>query len=125
DTLLYRDELAQWGRQGSIDVGVTVDGATPSWRGHVGVVTSLIEHITAAPEARAFVCGPEIMMRFTAHALVDQGLEPSAIAVSLERNMHCAIGHCGHCQLGPAFLCKDGPVLAWSLVEPLLKVRER
>ncbi len=125
DTLLYRDELAQWGRQGSIDVGVTVDGATPSWRGHVGVVTSLIEHITAAPEARSFVCGPEIMMRFTAHALVDRGLEPSAIAVSLERNMHCAIGHCGHCQLGPAFLCKDGPVLAWSLVEPLLKVRER
>ncbi len=125
ETLLYEDELAQWRRQGSIDVGVTVDSATPSWRGHVGVVTSLIEHTPAATGTRAFVCGPEVMMRFTARALIDRGLDPDAIAVSLERNMHCAIGHCGHCQLGPAFVCKDGPVLAWSRVEPLLKVRER
>lgn len=126
ETLLYREELEQWGQHGSIDVSVTVDAATPSWRGDVGVVTSLIPQTPAASAgAMAFVCGPEVMMRFTARALIDQGLDPGAIAVSLERNMHCAIGHCGHCQLGPAFVCKDGPVLPWSRVEPLLRIRER
>ncbi|MDH3707003.1 MAG: Ni/Fe hydrogenase subunit gamma, partial [Acidimicrobiia bacterium] len=69
------------------------------------------------------VCGPEVMMRFAAQALLDKGVAGERLWVSLERNMHCAIGHCGHCQLGPEFICRDGPVLAWSHVAPLLKVR--
>jgi len=126
DTLLYHDELTRLAADGSIEVDITVDTAPPSWPGHVGVVTNLINGAAdLSPEAAAFVCGPEVMMRFTARALIDQGLAPEAIAVSLERNMHCAIGHCGHCQLGSTFICKHGPVLPWPRVEPLIAVRER
>ena len=92
----------------------------------MGVVTKLIDRAPVDPAVtRAFVCGPEIMMRFGAQALIDAGYEPDEIFVSLERNMHCAIGHCGHCQLGPYFVCKDGPVLSWPAAEPLLRIRER
>ena len=126
DDLLYRDDLDEWARPGELDVAATVDVATPSWRGDVGVVTRLIERAPIDPtNVTAFVCGPEVMMRFTAQALLDRGLPATDVLVSLERNMHCAIGHCGHCQLGPAFVCKDGPVLDWLLVEPLLRIRGR
>ena len=73
----------------------------------------------------AFVCGPEIMMRYAAAAVTKRGVDPRRISLSLERNMHCAIGHCGHCQLGPAFVCKDGPVLTWEQTARLLEVRAR
>ena len=78
-----------------------------------------------AERTTAFVCGPEIMMRHTAEALVGRGVDPSNVLVSLERNMACAIGHCGHCQLGALFLCRDGPVLPWSGVAELLEIRGR
>ena len=126
DALLYRDELAEWRSHLDLDVEVTVDTAPPSWRGDVGVVTRLIDRNPFDPDhTTAYVCGPEIMMRFGAAALLDRGVDPGAVFVSLERNMHCAIGHCGHCQLDSFFVCKDGPVLPWPAVEPLLKVRER
>jgi NAD(P)H-flavin reductase len=126
ETLLYWDELQQWRTRLDIDVNVTVDVATPSWRDDVGVVTRLIDQAHIDPvDTTAFVCGPEVMMRFAAQAIVQCGVPSSSVIVSLERNMHCAIGHCGHCQLGPDFICKDGPVMAWSRVEHLLRVRER
>ncbi len=126
DDLLYRDELAEWRSHLDLDVEVTVDTATPSWRGDVGVVTRLIGRNPNEPaNTTAFVCGPEVMMRFCALALIDDGTPPDEIFVSMERNMHCAIGHCGHCQLDALFVCKDGPVLSWPTVEPLLRVRER
>ena len=126
DALLYRDELEQWRGRLDIEVEVTVDSATPSWRADVGVVTKLIERAPIDPETTtAFVCGPEVMMRFAAVSVVDRGVPASEVWLSLERNMHCAIGHCGHCQLGPAFVCRDGPVLSWPRVAPLLRVTER
>ncbi len=124
--LLYRDELEAWRGRLDIEVEVTVDTAPPSWRGDVGLVTDLLRRAPVdRGSAVTFVCGPEIMMRFVAQAMVDAGADPGSVHVSLERNMQCAIGHCGHCQLGPAFVCKDGPVLAWSRIAPQLMVRAR
>ena len=126
DGLLYRELLESWRSRLDIEVEVTVDTAPPSWRGNVGVVTKLIDPAPVDPEkTTAYVCGPEVMMRFTAQAVAARGVPLDQIFVSLERNMHCAIGHCGHCQLGPAFVCKDGPVLPWPTVEPLMRVRQR
>ena len=124
--LLYRDEVEAWRGRLDIEVEVTVDTAPPSWRGDVGLVTDLLRRAPVdRGSAVTFVCGPEIMMRFVAQAMVDAGADPGSVHVSLERNMQCAIGHCGHCQLGPAFVCKDGPVLAWSRIAPQLMVRAR
>jgi anaerobic sulfite reductase subunit B len=74
--------------------------------------------------AVAFVCGPEIMMQYTLEALLDRGLTPDRIHVSLERNMRCGLGHCGHCQLGPTLICRDGPVYSYETARPWLEVRE-
>ena len=123
--LLYRREVARWRARFDIDVEVTVDRGDPDWHGRVGFVTTLIPRARfEADRAVAMVCGPEPMMRFAAAGLRDRGVAPGRIFVSLERSMKCAIGLCGHCQLGPAFMCKDGPVFRWDAVEPLLKVRE-
>lgn len=123
EAVLFADELAAWADQ--IDVAVTVDSAGRDWRGSVGVVTDLLQgRQIDAGNSVALLCGPEIMMRFCAHALRDKGLAPAAIHVSLERNMKCAIGHCGRCQYGPHFICHDGPVLSFEKVERLFGVRE-
>jgi NAD(P)H-flavin reductase len=125
EELLYLEQLAEWGEQRDVSVRITVDQATPDWRGDVGVVTTLIRRAPFdARHALAMICGPEIMMRFTRAALRDRGMATEDIYVSLERSMKCAVGHCGHCQLGPMFVCKDGPVFRQDEVEALLKVRE-
>ena len=124
DDLLYTDEWHAW-REHGVDVLVTVDAATAGWDGTVGVVTRLVER--AAFDARsavALVCGPEIMMRYAAQALGAHGVGPERTYVSLERAMKCGIGHCGHCQVGPTLVCRDGPVYAWSEIAPWLEVRE-
>lgn len=121
----YLAEVATW-RQRGLPVEVTVDYAEPGWDGHVGVVTTLIPRAPLRPDCvTALVCGPEVMMRFTASALRARGVAPEAIRLSLERNMKCGIGHCGHCQLGPMFVCHDGPVVGWPQASGLLDVRER
>jgi NAD(P)H-flavin reductase len=124
--LLYRSELERWrGRLDvELDVQVTVDGAGSDWRGRVGVVTELMPHARFDPDhAVAMVCGPEVMMRFAVAALLERGLPPERIWISMERSMRCAIGHCGHCMLGPAFICKDGPVLRYDRIGPFAAVR--
>ena len=104
---------------------VTVDVADADWHGRVGVVPRLIPNAVFDPErVVAMMCGPEVMMRFTAVALQDRGVSDDRIWLSLERSMTCATGHCGHCQLGPLFICKDGPVLRHDVVEPLMRVAE-
>lgn len=124
DGLVYGEEIDEWAR--SVDVAVTVDVAGPGWKGHVGAVTDLLPGARSRPGREvAFVCGPEIMMRVVAASVVERGTVDGDVLVSLERNMHCGIGHCGRCQLGSAFLCKDGPVVAWSETSPLLAVRGR
>ncbi|MFB0627291.1 FAD/NAD(P)-binding protein [Streptomyces sp. AB3(2024)] len=120
--LLYGDEFPAWGKPFG---AVTVDRPSGGWTGRVGVVTTLLHEARFTPsETVAFVCGPEVMMRATARALIHQGVRPDRIRVSLERNMRCATGHCGHCQLGSLLLCRDGPVVGYDQAEPLLTVRE-
>ena len=119
--LLYRKELASWARQKDTQVLSTVDYGGVSWRGRVGVVTSLFKFVRLQPHrTTAMVCGPEIMMRFVARELQVRGLAPEDLFLSMERNMKCAVGFCGHCQWGPHFICKDGPVFPFSKISPLL-----
>jgi NAD(P)H-flavin reductase len=123
--LLYARQLNQWRGRFDLDVDVTVDTATREWRGDVGVVTTLIPRAPFdSEEVMALVCGPEVMMRFTLSGLQDRGVAPENIYISMERNMKCAVGFCGHCQYGPTFICKDGPVFRYDRVASLLKVRE-
>jgi NAD(P)H-flavin reductase len=123
--LLYPEELEHWRGRFDVQVEVTVDGAPADWRGRVGVVTKLVPLADFDPaRAIALICGPEVMMRFTAAALQERGLAKERIHVSMERSMHCAIGLCGHCQLQHLFVCKDGPVFTLDAIEPLLTVRE-
>lgn len=123
--LLYTQQLEGWRSRLDAEVLVSVDAADLAWHGRVGLVTSLIPAAPFAPErAAALVCGPEIMMTFVASALAERGMRPDRIWISTERNMRCGLGHCGHCQLGPLLICRDGPVLRYDVVEPLLRVRE-
>ena len=123
--VLFADDLARWSDEGA-EVAVTVDRAAPAWPGRVGLVTGLIAPAgLVASRTRALVCGPEIMMRFTARALQDQGMSADSILVSLERNMECGVGWCGHCQYGPLLLCRDGPVVRYGDVAGLMTERER
>jgi anaerobic sulfite reductase subunit B len=124
DDLIFTRELETWCRRGA-DVLVTVDHGHDGWDGHVGLVTSLIENAVADPaDTVAFVCGPEIMMRLSADVLVHCGVPASDIRVSLERNMRCGAALCGHCQLGPLLLCRDGPVVSYAKAAPLVSIRE-
>jgi len=114
DQIVFADDLDRWRGLG-VHVEVTVDVAGPGWDGSVGVVTALLPGVPFDPaNAVAMVCGPEIMMRFTVRALADRAVPLERIRVSLERNMQCGLGWCGHCQLGPFLLCRDGPVLSCS-----------
>jgi len=128
EDLLYRQELERWRGRLDIDVAVTVDNAAttwPTWRGGVGVVTTLIPRARFdAASAIAMICGPDIMMRYTAMELQKLGMQESQIYLSIELNMQCGIGLCGHCQYGPVFVCKDGPVFRLDRIAQWLAKRE-
>jgi NAD(P)H-flavin reductase len=125
DLLLFTKELAGWRGRFDLHVRVTVDHADSSWLGHVGVVPDLLRGAPFDPgNTVAFVCGPEVMMRVSAAALIDLGVPPKAVRLSMERNMKCGIGHCGHCQFGPAFVCREGAVFSFDRAAPLMAVRE-
>ena len=123
--LLFTRELSTWRGRFDLDVQVTVDTATRDWRGDVGVVPNLIPNARFDPAtATAFVVGPEIMMRFTVRALLAAGLTGDQVYLSMERNMQCAEALCGHCQLGPFLVCRDGPVFSYPKLAPWLNIRE-
>jgi len=123
--ILYRAQLERWREALDIELEVTVDRPDGAWRGHVGVVPTLIGRLGLDPaHTVALVCGPEIMMRFSANALCDAGVAPANIHLSMERNMKCALGLCGRCQFGPTFICKDGPVLPLARIAGILALRE-
>jgi NAD(P)H-flavin reductase len=123
--MLYRQQLSAWRGRFDLTVEVTVDHAGSDWSGRVGVVTRLLERGGYEPDASvALVCGPELMMRFAVRELLHQGLQAQKIYLSMERNMKCALGFCGHCQLGPYFVCKDGPVFPYPDIAPLFDIRE-
>ena len=124
DDRLYVDEFAAWRDTGRIEVEVTVDSASDDWQGNVGPVTWLLKRHEFDPAAVvAMLCGPEIMMRYAVMELEAAGVPGEAIFVSMERNMQCAVGTCGHCQLGPAFICKDGPVFGFESMRQWFEVR--
>jgi NAD(P)H-flavin reductase len=124
-SLLFSRELAQWRARFDLDVRATVDAGDSKWNGDVGVITTLVPRATFDPgTTTAFVCGPEVMMRFAAADLVHRGVPPELVFLSMERNMKCAVGVCGHCQFGAAFVCKDGPVFSYSRIETSLRIRE-
>lgn len=123
--ILYRKELEQWRARFDLEVFITVDRATSEWRGNVGVVTTLIPKSPFNPQNTiAMVCGPEVMMRYTVMELHKRGLPFTSIYVSMERNMKCGIGLCGHCQYGRSFICKDGPVYTYDSIQEMFLVRE-
>ena len=124
DLVLYAEQIAQrWHRLRPV---VTVDHADATWSGPVGPLNVDLAGALVEPGATtALVCGPEIMMQVLGRRLAQRGVPRDRIQVSLERNMQCGVGHCGHCQLGPLFACTDGPVVDWGLAAPLLSVRER
>ncbi len=126
DQILFHEDLGAWERSG-VHVGISVDVGAPGWRGVVGVVTALLPGAPfEASGSLALLCGPEIMMRFGGRALVDRGVDPGRVRVSLERNMQCGIGLCGHCQLGPLLVCRDGPIVRYGgLADELFMERNR
>ncbi len=117
--LLFRKQLAAWNYVPDTQVLTTVDYGGLSWRGYVGVVTTLFRYTRIRPDrTTAMICGPEVMMRFVVQELKNRGFPPEQVYLSAERNMKCGIGHCGHCQMGPLFVCKDGPVFPYSKLGP-------
>lgn len=121
--LLYSDQYDAWKSCG-IELQTTVDRAAPEWKGNVGVVTRLLESLSLPCPERTVVltCGPEVMMHFTVKSAMQLGISEQHIWLSSERNMQCAVGLCGHCQFGPTFVCKDGPVFRHDHIAPYLKV---
>lgn len=125
DAILYLEEVEKW-RSSGIDVQITVDRPDATWSGFVGVVPLLIERhaYRASPTARYLICGPEVMMHYSAKSALASGVRPTDIWLSMERSMQCAFGMCGHCQWGSHFVCKHGPVLRYDVAEKFLKVRD-
>ncbi len=122
--MIYRDELQRWRGRFDCRVEATVDTAGRSWYGPVGVVTRLVAEAEVGPHETAFLCGPEIMMRFVVRELERRVVQAHSIWLSMERSMKCGVGLCGHCQWGGSFVCKDGPVYRLDRVAPLLATRE-
>lgn len=122
--LQFTADMARWEASSAIDMYVTVDHADATWDGPVGVVTQQLGPAEIAPDSIALLCGPEIMMRFAAEDLLKVGIPAEKIYVSLERNMECGMGLCGHCVLGDRYVCWGGPVVPWSIAADLMKVPE-
>ncbi len=121
--LLYREEHPGWSRKA--ELLLTVDRPSEGWRGHVGLVTDLLDAVEVDPRRTAgMMCGPEVMMIATVKRLLKMGVSAERIFLSMERHMKCAVGTCGHCQFGYTFVCRDGPVFSYSRIQPLLGVRE-
>jgi len=123
--ILFRRELEIWRSRFDLEVHITVDRAVGGWKGNVGVITTLIPRAPFDPHnAVALICGPEIMMRYSVKELQKRGMSYDAMYVSMERNMKCAIGFCGHCQYGHRFICRDGPVFRYDVIDDLFTKRE-
>lgn len=124
DDLLFTRELKAWRGRFDLQVRVTVDSGGADWRGSVGVVTRLVARARFDPDDTVVMtCGPEVMMHFAVREMRQHGVSEERMWVSMERNMKCGVGLCGHCQWGPHLVCRDGPVYRWPDIAPLLGVR--
>lgn len=122
--ILFKKDMEKWKTSG-FDIEVTLDYADPTWQGQIGVVTYLIKkHLINPLNTLVLICGPEIMIKFAIIELMRSNVDRNNIFASLERNMQCAVGFCGHCQYGPYFLCKDGPVFCYEQLESWLTIKE-
>jgi NAD(P)H-flavin reductase len=120
EEILYKRELERWRGKFDLEVQVTVDRGSSAWRGNVGVVTPLVARAPFTPSHTvALVCGPEVMMLFAVLELQKRGVPPERIYLSMERNMKCGLGYCGHCQYGRSFVCKDGPVFRLDAIDSI------
>ena len=118
--LLFRRQYAEWAAHEKVSVEVTIDRPEPGWTGKVGVVTTLLDAIGSEvdiPNAYAFTCGPEIMLKFVTQTLLEKGFTPEQIYLSMNRRMSCGIGKCGRCNIGPYYLCKDGPDICYAKIK--------
>jgi len=123
--VVFRDELGKWVERGDIHVEISLDRGDSAWLGHVGVITRFIPWVEIDPvNTVAMVCGPEVMMRFSVRELQTLGIQDGSIFLSMERNMRCGLGHCGHCQFGGDFVCKEGPVFSYEYAGERLMVQE-
>ena len=123
--LLYAGHYDGWRARG-LDVVATIDDAEDGWSGQLGLVPDVVADLDVDwSNAAALLCGPDVMMQLTADRLIDFGVAPDAIQLTLERNMQCATGRCGHCQLGPVLVCRDGPVVTYPEIADPLSVKER
>ena len=114
--LIWRERYAYWRTLPRTEVWLAADVGAPLWPGHVGRVTELFDRIDITPDMAALLCGPEIMMITAIRQLLARGVAPEAISLSMERNMQCGRGVCGHCQIGPHFVCRDGPVFGYPAI---------
>ena len=123
--MLYRVELEQWSKLTDVRVEVTVDRGDQSWKGNIGFAANLLSYVQLDNKNTVtMVCGPEMMMKYSIEELVEKGIHEKNIFLSLERNMKCAVGFCGHCQYGPKFICKDGPVFNYPEIKYLFERKE-
>ncbi|MCP4340772.1 MAG: oxidoreductase [Desulfobulbaceae bacterium] len=115
---LYFQEIQEWIQRGDIDITLTVDEGNGDWKGPVGVVTNILDNIDMDyTSGVAVVCGPPVMMKFTVLKLFKLGFLDTNVYVSMEKNMSCGLGKCGHCRIGTYYACKDGPVFRYDLIK--------
>jgi NAD(P)H-flavin reductase len=113
--LLYRDELAEWKKRDDLELHLTIDKEAPGWEGRVGFVPTVTKEVGPKPEKSwAVVCGPPVMIKYTLPVLGELGFPPERVYTSLERKMKCGVGKCGRCNIGPKYVCVDGPVFSYA-----------
>jgi len=118
--IIYKDAIWGWSKKNKVDLMVTVDMGDPAWKGRVGLVTTILKDLPIdLKKAVAIVCGPPIMMKFVTLKLLDLGFQPDDIYLSMEKNMSCGLGKCGHCRIGKYYSCKDGPVFTYEQLKNL------
>lgn len=118
DDIIYKQQVEEWAKRDDLDYRITVDKGNDSWKGHVGLVTTILEGMSLDPgKAIAIVCGPPIMMKFSTFKLIELGFKDENIYLSMEKNMSCGIGKCGHCRIGTYYTCKDGPVFTYDQIK--------
>jgi len=120
---LYRKEISDWTKRKDLNINLTVDKGDSTWKGHVGLVTTILDDVKMDYRSGvAVVCGPPIMMKFATKKLLEMGFKESNLYLSMEKNMSCGIGKCGHCRIGTYYACKDGPVFQYSKIKNFAEI---
>jgi len=124
DDILFEEKLGKITHP-NIHISKTVDITNDGWKDHIGVVTSLIsKQKIEGSSTLCYICGPEVMMKFAVHELLRKDIPQDSIYLSLERRMQCSTGTCGQCQLGPFFLCREGPIFPYNVLDKFLSIKE-